>query len=238
MFLVTVVTIFPNMFPGPLGASLAGRGLGKLWDLKTVNIRDFALDKHKKVDDTPYGGGVGMVIRPDVVHEALKNSLEAYVSHPMIIFMTPRGGALSDDTVRRLAGQHTDGIVILCGRYEGIDQRVIDFWKERHGMEEISVGDYILSGGEIPAMVLIDACLRHLPGVIGNPLSLEEESFSVDRLEHPHYTKPRVWNGIGVPPVLLSGDHERIASWRREESASATSLARPDLLARNSADHL
>jgi tRNA (guanine37-N1)-methyltransferase len=232
MFLATVVTIFPDIFPGPLGHGLTGRSLGKSWNLRAVNIRDFAEDKHKKVDDTPYGGGAGMVIRPDVVHNALEHSLKMYEKPPKVIFMTPRGKTLSDSVVREIAGDMDSGMIVLCGRYEGIDQRVIDFWKSEHGMIEISIGDYILFGGEIPAIVLIDTCLRHLPGIIGNAQSVEDESFSLDLLEYPHYTKPMTWNGIDVPSVLLSGDHGKIAGWRTEQSVAQTVSARPDLLAK------
>jgi tRNA (guanine37-N1)-methyltransferase len=236
MFLVTVVTIFPEMFPGPLGGGLTGRALGKVWDMRTVNIRDFATDKHKKVDDTPYGGGAGMVMRPDVVHRALQHALGLYASTPRIVFMTPRGTPLSDRVIRAMSSNDKQGMIILCGRYEGIDQRVIDFWKSEYGMDEISIGDYILSGGELPAMAFIDARLRYLHGILGNPQSVAMESFSLDLLEHPHYTRPETWNGISVPSVLLSGDHAKIDSWRNERSASDTAFMRPDLHRKRGSD--
>jgi tRNA (guanine37-N1)-methyltransferase len=232
VFLVTVVTIFPDIFPGPLEHGLTGKSLGKSWDLRAVNIRDFAEDKHKKIDDTPYGGGAGMVIRPDVVHKALEHSVRSYEKSPKIIFMTPRGKTLTDRVVRDVASDSDSGMVILCGRYEGVDQRVIDFWKSEHGMIEISIGDYILFGGEVPAIVLIDACLRHIPGIMGNAQSAEDESFSLDLLEYPQYTRPVTWNGIDVPSILLSGDHGKIAGWRAEQSAADTISARPDLWAK------
>lgn len=229
--LITVVTIFPEMFPGPLAYSLAGKSLGKLWELKTVNIRDFAQDKHKKVDDTPYGGGAGMVMKPDVVHEALTRALSFYDNPPEILFMSPRGSVFSNKMAKALS-QNENGMIILCGRYEGIDQRVIDHWKHHHNLREVSIGDYVLFGGEIPAMVLIDSSLRFVPGIMGNLESTEDESFSIDLLEYPQYTKPAIWKEYNVPSVLLSGNHEKIASWRIAQSKQITQEIRPDLWAR------
>ncbi|MDR0695907.1 MAG: tRNA (guanosine(37)-N1)-methyltransferase TrmD [Holosporales bacterium] len=229
MFLITVVTIFPEMFPGPLMYGIAGKRLRKLWDIKTINIRDFARDKHRKVDDTTYGGGPGMVMRPDVVHDAMTAALAHYEKKPKILFMTPRGEVFSNKVASRLTDGNEDGLIILCGRYEGVDQRVIDHWKSTHGMDEISIGDYILFGGEIPAIVVIDSCIRLIPDMINNALSVVNESFSLDLLEHSQYTKPAVWNGAPVPEVLLSGDHGMIDRWRTECAERMTKAARPDL---------
>lgn len=229
--LITVVTIFPEMFPGALAFSLPGKALGKLWDLQIVNIRDFAKDRHNTVDDTPYGGGAGMVMKADVVDVALMHALSLYdglSAKPEIIFMTPRGTVFSNDVAREISG-NKDGMIILCGRYEGIDQRVIDYWKEHHGMREISIGDYVLFGGELPAMVVIDACLRFVPGIMGNATSTEDESFTAGLLEYPQYTKPAIWRERVVPDVLLSGNHGEIASWRVAQSQEITRQNRPDL---------
>lgn len=226
--LITLVTIFPEMFPGPLSYSLVGKSLGRLWELKTVNIRDFALDKHRKVDDTPYGGGAGMVMKPDVVHLALKYALSFYTAVPEILFMSPRGIVFSNQIAKKLS-KNENGIIILCGRYEGIDQRVIDYWKKHHNLQEISIGDYVLFGGEIPAMVVIESCLRFIPGVMGNIESVNDESFALDLLEYSQYTKPAIWKEYNVPSVLLSGNHEKIASWRINESKQITQEIRPDL---------
>jgi tRNA (guanine37-N1)-methyltransferase len=232
----TALTLFPEMFPGPLGASLSGRGLqdGK-WALETVDIRDFARDKHRTVDDTPFGGGAGMVMRADVVDEAMSQAIaERPGAKP--IYLTPRGRLLDQAKVRELAGG--PGVILLCGRYEGVDQRVLD----AHEMEEISLGDFILSGGEAAAITLIDACVRLLPGVTGNQESLEEESFEMGLLEYPHYTRPAEWQAIaqadgqageqkkiGVPEVLLSGHHKNIEAWRQRQAEEITKLRRPDL---------
>ena len=226
--LITVLTIFPEMFPGPLAQSLAGKALGNLWSLKTVDIRSFAHDKHKTVDDTPYGGGAGMVMKPDIIDTALNHALTLYDEKPEIIFMSPRGKTFSNKIAREIM-KTPKGMIILCGRYEGIDQRVIDFWKEHHGMKEISIGDYVLFGGEIPAMVVIDSCLRFIPGIMNNSESVEDESFSNGLLEYPHYTKPAVWNGVEVPSVLLSGNHKEIYLWRLKQAEEITKLNRPDL---------
>ncbi|MBV8869819.1 MAG: tRNA (guanosine(37)-N1)-methyltransferase TrmD, partial [Acetobacteraceae bacterium] len=197
-----VLTLFAEMFPGPLGHSLAGRALADgTWALGTVNIRDFATDRHRSVDDTPFGGGAGMVIRPDVVDAALASVADG---RPLV-YLTPRGRPFRQEDAKRLAA--APGVVLLCGRYEGVDQRVI----EARGCEEVSVGDYVLSGGELAAMVALDAVVRLLPGVMGAPASAEEESFAEPLLEYPHYTRPAEWQGRRVPDVLLSGHHAAIA---------------------------
>jgi tRNA (guanine37-N1)-methyltransferase len=219
---VSVLTLFPEMFPGPLGHSLAGKALERgLWSLEAHDIRAAATDKHRTVDDTPFGGGAGMVMRPDVVDAALTGLLDRRPA----LFLTPRGVPLTQATVRRLAGG--PGVVLLCGRYEGVDQRVI----EARGLEEVSIGDYVLSGGEPGAMVLLDACVRLLPGVMGAAESADEESFSHGLLEYPHYTRPAEWQGRRVPEVLLSGHHAAVASWRRAEAERITRERRPDLWA-------
>lgn len=228
MFKITIITIFPEMFPGPLSYSLLGKGLGKLWDLKLVNIRDFAKDKHNTVDDTPYGGGAGMVMKPDVVDDALLSALSLYDNKPEIIFMTPRGKVFSNQVARDIM-TNKNGMIILCGRYEGIDQRVIDLWKEEHGMLEISIGDYVLFGGEIPAMVIIDTCLRFVGGIMNNSESPEDESFSNELLEYPQYTRPATWKKQKVPDVLLSGNHKEINTWRQKQAETVTKNNRPDL---------
>ena len=221
---VRVLTIFPEMFPGPLGASLAGKGLESgLWRLETLDIRDFARDKHRSVDDAPFGGGAGMVMRPDVVDAALG----AVADQPgPVVYLTPRGRLLDQGRVRDLAA--APGMTLLCGRYEGVDQRVL----EARGVEELSVGDYLLSGGEPAALVLIDAVVRLLPGVMGNAASTAEESFERGLLEYPLYTRPADWRGRAVPEVLLSGHHEKVRAWRREQMEQVTRDRRPDLWAR------
>ena len=216
-----MLTLFPQMFPGPLGYSLAGKALEKgKWALETVDIRNFANDKHRTVDDAPYGGGPGMVLRPDVVDRAIKSVDRG--SAP-VVHLTPSGEVLTQEMVRSFSAG--SGLVLLCGRYEGIDQRVIDW----HKPCEVSLGDFVLSGGELVAMSLIDACVRLLPTVLGGELSLEEESFEDGLIEYPHYTRPAEWHGIGVPEVLLSGHHSRIRSWRRQQSEQLTKDRRPDL---------
>ncbi len=218
----SVLTLFPDMFPGPLGQSLAGRALERgLWSLEARDIRAHASDKHRTVDDTPFGGGAGMVMRPDVLDAALA----AVSDDRPALYLTPRGRPLAQATVRRLAS--CPGVVLLCGRYEGIDQRVI----EARGLEEVSIGDYVLSGGEPAALVLLDACVRLLPGVMGAAASAEEESFSAGLLEYPHYTRPAEWQGRRVPDVLLSGHHGEVAAWRRREAERITQERRPDLWA-------
>ena len=223
----TVLTLFPEVFPGPLGASLAGRGLrDRLWRLDALDMRAFGVGRHRSVDDTPFGGGAGMVLRPDVVDAACGAALAEAPGRPLVA-LTPRGEPLMQSTVRDLAAG--PGAVLLCGRYEGVDQRVV----EARGMREISVGDYVLSGGETAAMVLLDACVRLLPGVMGAAESAEEESFAADGLlEYPHYTRPAEWNGLRVPEVLLSGHHADVARWRRAEAERVTRERRPDLWAR------
>ncbi len=219
----TVLTLFPEMFPGPLGHSLAGRALlAGRWSLAATDIRDFATDRHRKVDDTPFGGGAGMVLRPDVADAALAAVADG---RPMLA-LTPRGRPFAQADAARLAAGA--GAILLCGRYEGIDQRVI----EARALEEISIGDYVLSGGELAAMVVLDAAVRLLPGVMGAAASAEDESFSAGLLEYPHYTRPAEWQGRRVPEVLLSGNHAAIAAWRHAEAETVTRLRRPDLWAR------
>jgi tRNA (guanine37-N1)-methyltransferase len=218
-----VLTLFPEMFPGPLAHSLAGRALQDgTWSLETMDIRSFAVDKHATVDGAPFGGGPGMVMRADVVDAAL----EAAGPKTRPIYLTPRGTPLDQDRVRALAAESE--ITVLCGRFEGVDERVI----EERGLEQISIGDFVLSGGEPAALVLIDACVRLLPGVIGKTESLTDESFEGGLLEYPHYTRPETWRGHAVPELLLSGHHERIQNWRREAAERITRERRPDLWAR------
>jgi len=220
----TVLTIFPEMFPGALGLSLAGKGLAEgKWALTTIDIRNFATDKHRSVDDTPAGGGAGMVMRADIAAAAIDAARKDAGPGTPIFYLSPRGRPLTQERARTLA--QGPGVLLLCGRFEGIDQRVLD---ARH-VEEISIGDYVLSGGELAAQVLIDACVRLLPGVAGNESSLAEESFASGLLEYPHYTRPREWEGRTIPEVLLSGDHEKIAQWRREQTERITKDRRPDL---------
>jgi len=220
----TVLTLYPEMFPGPLGMSLAGRALAEgIWSLDTVQIRDFATDKHRSVDDTPAGGGAGMVMRADVLAAALDSVADA---RPMLV-MTPRGAPLTQAYVRELAGGL--GATILCGRFEGIDERLFEARK----LIPVSIGDYVLSGGETAAFALLDACVRLLPGVMGAPSSGEEESFESGLLEYPHYTRPVEWEGRRIPEVLRSGDHAKIAAWRRRQAEDETRLRRPDLIERH-----
>ena len=219
-----VLTLYPEMFPGPLGVSLSGTALGSgLWSLETVGIREFGLGRHRTVDDSPAGGGAGMVLRPDVVAAAVDHAKARAADLP-VLFMSPRGRPLTQARAKQLASG--PGLIVLAGRFEGVDQRVID----ARGLEEVSIGDYVLSGGELAAMVLIDACVRLLPGVIGQPESLAEESFEHDLLEYPQYTRPREWEGRPLPDVLLSGNHAEIARWRRAEAERLTTERRPDLL--------
>lgn len=220
----TVLTIMPDFFPGPLGLSLAGKALGEeKWSLQTLDIRDFATDKHRSVDDTPAGGGAGMVMRADIAAAAIDAARGMMPPASPTIYLSPRGKPLTESRVRALS--QGPGVVLLCGRFEGIDERVL----EARGIEEISIGDYVLSGGEIAAMVLIDACVRLLPGVAGNEASLAEESFASGLLEYPHYTRPRDWEGRAIPDILLSGDHDRIAKWRKQQAEAITKSRRPDL---------
>ncbi|KZD07915.1 tRNA (guanosine(37)-N1)-methyltransferase TrmD [Oceanibaculum pacificum] len=222
----TVLTLFPEMFPGPLGASLPGKALEKgVWLLETLDIRGFARNKHRSVDDTPFGGGAGMVMRPDVVDAAI----EAVSDRPgPVIYLSPRGRRLDQELARELAGG--PGVTLLCGRYEGVDQRVID----SRNIVEVSLGDFVLSGGEPAAMALIDACVRLLPGAMGSEESLSEESFERGLLEYPHYTRPQAWIDHGgvervVPEVLTSGHHEKVRRWRLAEAERITAERRPDL---------
>jgi tRNA (guanine37-N1)-methyltransferase len=223
----TVLTLFPEMFPGPLAVSLAGKGLAAgHWALETVDIRRFARDKHATVDDAPFGGGPGMVMRPDVVDAALASVAED--GRPAI-FLTPRGRLVDQARIEALADG--PGVTLLCGRYEGVDARVI----EARGLEELSLGDFVLSGGEVAALAVLDACVRLLPGVVGDAASLEEESFAQGLLEYPHYTRPQVWQGRAVPEVLASGHHEKIRAWRLAQAEEITRQRRPDLWARYAA---
>jgi tRNA (guanine37-N1)-methyltransferase len=218
----SILTLFPEMFPGPLGYSLAGKALeNRIWSLETIQIRDFATDRHHSVDDTPFGGGAGMVLRPDVIDAALQPTID----RRPILCLTPRGRQFVQADAVQLAGG--DGVILLCGRYEGIDQRVID----ARDMQEISLGDYVLSGGEPAALALLDAIIRLLPGVMGATNSVVEESFSDTLLEYPHYTRPAEWRGQRVPDVLLSGHHGAVAAWRRQQAEQITKARRPDLWA-------
>ncbi len=220
----TVLTIFPEMFPGPLGVSLAGRALQRQqWRLDAVDLRGFAEDRHQTVDDTPFGGGAGMVMRPDIVARAVDSVVAGGAPGPLV-YLSPRGEPLRQAGVAELAAG--PGVVLLCGRYEGVDHRVI----EARGFREVSLGDFVLSGGELAAMTLIDACVRLLPGVVGAAASLAEESFAAGLLEYPHYTRPQVWEGRAVPDVLLSGHHARISEWRHEQALAITKSRRPDLV--------
>lgn len=226
MFHATIFTLYPEMFPGPLGASLSGDALARgVWALEVRNIREHGLGKHRAVDDTPAGGGPGMVIRADVLAAAMDAGLPQTDARPRLL-MSPRGKPLTQARARELAAG--PGVAIVCGRFEGVDERAI----EARGLEEVSIGDYVLSGGEIAAMVLLDACVRLIPGVMGKEASGAEESFESGLLEYPHYTRPRAWEGREIPDVLLSGDHAKIARWRREEAERITRERRPDLLKR------
>jgi tRNA (guanine37-N1)-methyltransferase len=223
MWRASVLTILPDIFPGPLSASLAGKAMAAgAWSLDVVDIRAFATDKHRSVDDTPAGGGPGMVMKPDVLARAIDAT--AADERPRLL-LSPRGTPVTQARVQALAGGN--GIVLVCGRFEGVDERII----AGRGLEEISIGDYVLSGGELAAMVLIDACVRLLPGVMGATASSAEESFADDLLEYPHYTRPQSWEGRPIPEVLLSGDHAKIAAWRRAEAERLTRERRPDLWA-------
>ena len=225
-WMAKVLTIFPEMFPGPLDVSLVGQALrDRRWSLESVNIRDFATDRHKSVDDMPFGGGAGMVMRPNIVASALDHTLSDG-SDLQPLYLTPRGRPLTQKRIESLA--KGPGVVVLCGRFEGVDQRVV----EARGLEEVSLGDFVMSGGELAAMALIDACVRLLPGVIGAKASLAEESFNGDLLEYPQYTRPQLWEGREVPDILLSGHHERIKAWRRRQAEATTKTRRPDLWAR------
>jgi len=223
-FRATVLTLYPEMFPGALGLSLAGKALAEgTWSLEAMQIRDFATDRHRTVDDTPAGGGAGMVMRADILAKAIDHASPDNDPRPRLL-MSPRGKPLTQARVRELAAG--PGAVIVCGRFEGVDQRVID----GRQLEEVSIGDYILSGGEPAALVLLDAVVRLLPGVMGNEASGEHESFEDGLLEHPHFTRPAEFEGISIPDVLVSGNHAKIAKWRREEAEKLTAERRPDLI--------
>jgi len=238
-FVAQVLTLYPEMFPGPLGVSLAGRALSEgIWSCSATNIRDFATDKHRSVDDTPAGGGVGMVLRADVLAAAV-DSVLAESPHPNpspqgeglrmpILAMTPRGAPLTQARVREIATG--PGVVILCGRFEGFDERLFE---ARPAIEQVSIGDYVLSGGEMAAMVLLDACIRLLPGVMGAASSGDDESFETGLLEYPQYTRPQLWEGRAIPEVLRSGDHAGIEAWRKARAEADTRLRRPDLWERH-----
>lgn len=223
-FAADVVTLFPELFPGPLGASVIGRGAGEgLWSLRLTQLRDFATDRHRSVDDTPAGGGAGMVLRPDVLAAAIDSVSHQNDPRPRLL-MSPRGKPLTQARVRALAAG--PGAVIVCGRFEGIDERVI----EARNLEEVSIGDYVLAGGEVAAMVLLEAVVRLIPGVLGAEESHADESFENGVLEYPQYTRPALFEGREIPAVLTSGDHGKVARWRREASEKLTRSRRPDLL--------
>ncbi len=223
-FRATILTLFPEMFPGPLGLSLSGDALARgLWSCEARNIRDHGLGKHRAVDDTPAGGGAGMVLRADVLAAAIDAAAFENDPRPRLL-MSPRGKPLAQSRVRELAAG--PGVTIVCGRFEGVDERAI----AARNLEEVSIGDYVLSGGEIAALVLLDACVRLLPGVMGKEASGEDESFENGLLEYPHYTRPRAFESREIPEILLSGDHKKIAAWRRAEAERITRERRPDLL--------
>lgn len=223
-FHADIITLFPELFPGPLGASVLGRGMADgLWSLKATHLRDFATDRHRTVDDTPSGGGAGMVLKPDILATAIDTVAPADDPRPRIL-MSPRGKPLTQARARELA--LGPGAIIVCGRFEGIDQRVID----ARQLEEISIGDYVLAGGEVAAMVLLEAVVRLIPGVLGGADSHADESFENGLLEYPQYTRPQSFEGVDIPAVLTSGDHGKIAKWRREQSLALTRARRPDLI--------
>ena len=223
-FSASIITLFPELFPGPLGASVLGRGLADgLWSLEATHLRDFATDRHRTVDDTPSGGGAGMVLKPDILAKAIDTVAPPGDPRPRIL-MSPRGTPLTQKRARELA--LGPGAVIVCGRFEGVDQRVID----ARSLEEISIGDYVLAGGEVAAMVLLEAVVRLIPGVLGGADSHADESFENGLLEYPQYTRPQSFEGMDIPAVLTSGDHGKIAKWRAEQSQALTAMRRPDLL--------
>ena len=221
MFLSRIFTLYPEFYPGFLNKGLYGKALSKnIWDLEIVNIRDFANDKHKTVDDTPYGGGSGMLIRPDVLANSLDKKIK---STEKIIYLSPKGKLFNQNMARKLSKEKT--INLICGHFEGVDQRLI----ESRGIEEISIGDFILSGGESASFIVLDSILRLIPGIIGNNKSISDESFENNLLEYPQYTKPQIWEKKGIPEVLLSGDHAKIKDWRLSQSEAITRDRRPDL---------
>ena len=220
-----ILTLFPEMFPGPLGFSIIGKALEeKNWLLELIKLQNFSKKGPKYVDDKPYGGGSGMIIKSEIVHEALKQTIKKIKNNYSLVYLTPKGKKLDQKKIKRFIKRNN--LILVCGKYEGIDQRVIDAWK----MEEISMGDYVLSGGEIAAMSLIDSCVRLLPNVLGSAKSLENETFENNLLEYPQYTKPREWLGKKVPEVLLSGNHRKINEWKKKESIRITKIKRRDLL--------
>ena len=220
-----ILTLFPEMFPGPLGFSIIGKALEeKNWLLELIKLQNLSKKGPKYVDDKPYGGGPGMIIKSEIVHEALKQTIKKIKNNYSLVYLTPKGKKLDQKKIKRFVKRNN--LILVCGKYEGIDQRVIDAWK----MEEISMGDYVLSGGEIAAMSLIDSCVRLLPNVLGSAKSLENETFENNLLEYPQYTKPREWLGKKVPEVLLSGNHRKINEWKKKESIRITKIKRPDLL--------
>jgi tRNA (guanine37-N1)-methyltransferase len=223
-FQAQVITLFPSAFPGVLGESLTGKALNEgLWQLKTYDLRQFGEGRHRNVDDTPAGGGAGMVLRPDVLEKAITAARNEARGVMPLIYLSPRGKPMDQAMMRQLAA--CDGVTLLCGRFEGVDQRVLDHF----GIEEVSLGDFVLTGGEIAAQALLDATVRLLPGVLGNAASTEEESFSAGLLEHPQYTRPAIWQGREIPPVLMSGHHAEIEKWRKAEAEKITKERRPDL---------
>jgi tRNA (guanine37-N1)-methyltransferase len=227
-FHTQILTLYPEMFPGPLGTSLAGRALSeRIWSCDPIQIRDFATDKHRSVDDTPAGGGAGMVLRADVLAAAVDSAIVAQPDAP-ILAMTPRGAPLTQSRIREIATG--PGVTILCGRFEGFDERLFD---ARPQIEEVSIGDYILSGGELGAMVILDACIRLLPGVMGAASSGVDESFETGLLEYPQFTRPALWEGRAIPQVLRSGDHTAVEAWRKSQAETDTRLRRPDLWERH-----
>lgn len=229
---VTILTLFPEMFPGMLQYAIAGRAYRQnRWSMDAINIRDFATDFHKTVDDAPYGGGAGLVMMPEIVDEALSVAEQRQMGkNPTFIYLTPRG-QLFDQKMARSFSSNPDGIILLCGRYEGIDERVIEKWRETKGLIEVSIGDYVLSGGEAAAFVVLDACIRLLPNVLIKPDATTSESFELDLLEFSQYTRPYVWQNKVVPEILLSGDHSKIAAWRKKSAELITKSRRPDLWA-------
>ena len=225
-----IITLFPETFPGVLGASLTGKALKDgLWQLFTHDLREHGVGKHRNVDDTPAGGGAGMVLRPDVLADAIRDAQQHARGRWPILYMSPRGKPFSQDTARDLA--RCDGVTILCGRFEGVDERVLDAF----GIQEVSLGDFVMTGGEIAAQAMLDATVRLLPGVLGNAASTEEESFSNGLLEHPQFTRPADWEGRAIPDVLMSGHHGEIAKWRKAQSEALTKTRRPDLWAKHNA---